>query len=606
MERTQAHSAPYGQACQTCFKAKCRCIPRPDGPGCERCHRLHRQCCPSDSTRKRSTHRSHNGGPRIAQLESKIDGLVSLLQSVAGSTDAPAALRAALNHEVGGSPRSPSSAQVSVGNTAPGSGPSADASASNKEPLEEGLEAHLHLFRSRMLPCLPFIHLSPDVTAQQLRKDRPFLLHSIAAVTVPSTRQKLARGIEFKRLVTEAAMIENKSSIDLLLAVLVFAAWGYDQFLNRSCTVSRLMMLALSLVYDQRLNKPQPGDMHMVSALAPEFECSVEEEASGRHCLEQKRAVLGCFVLSTIIESYFAQMDTMRWTPWMEECLCTITANQECHSDEVLAFQVRMQRIAQRTMHVREQQQQQQHQHQNGQTSSVGAPIPAFLYLKALQGELQELKASMSPRLQQNQVILTHVSYVELCIHETAHPSSLSTSLLTTPAASYGGSMPGFERVECLWSSLQAAKAFTDVFTSLPPDTCIGLPFLSWAQYAACIVILYRLSTLEDPGWDCRAVRQTVDLLAVLSAMADRLELTSREAGEGAADDIFAQISGMTHMFRMWASVRLAPEEPSALVETGAAAGSGEWLADQEHLMPDFGNDRWLEELFTGASTMYR
>lgn len=31
-----AGSGNYGQACMQCFKAKCRCIPRPDGGACER------------------------------------------------------------------------------------------------------------------------------------------------------------------------------------------------------------------------------------------------------------------------------------------------------------------------------------------------------------------------------------------------------------------------------------------------------------------------------------------------------------------------------------------------------------------------------------------
>lgn len=34
--RTAGRSAQYGQACLACFKTKCRCVPRPDGDGCER------------------------------------------------------------------------------------------------------------------------------------------------------------------------------------------------------------------------------------------------------------------------------------------------------------------------------------------------------------------------------------------------------------------------------------------------------------------------------------------------------------------------------------------------------------------------------------------
>lgn len=36
MVRTAGRSAPYGQACLSCFKMKCKCIPRLEGNGCER------------------------------------------------------------------------------------------------------------------------------------------------------------------------------------------------------------------------------------------------------------------------------------------------------------------------------------------------------------------------------------------------------------------------------------------------------------------------------------------------------------------------------------------------------------------------------------------
>jgi len=86
----------------------------------------------------------------------------------------------------------------------------------------------------------------------------------------------------------------------------------------------------------------------------------------------------------------------MRWTPRMEECLRVVGANKECPTDEAFAFQVRLQLLAQRAVQVREQQEV-DHAH----AATAAAPLPAFLYLKALQGQLQELRGSLSPGLQQ-------------------------------------------------------------------------------------------------------------------------------------------------------------------------------------------------------------
>lgn len=123
----QRTSAPYGHACANCAKAKCKCVSRgggggPPGPGtkCERCYRLGRECTPSATVRKRGSTRrsgvngrglllgsvssgssggggggvnSHSGGDtaRTAQLEEKLDDLVSLLRSQQASTSTIAA-----------------------------------------------------------------------------------------------------------------------------------------------------------------------------------------------------------------------------------------------------------------------------------------------------------------------------------------------------------------------------------------------------------------------------------------------------------------------------------------------------------------------------------
>jgi hypothetical protein len=49
-------------------------------------------------------------------------------------------------------------------------------------------------------------------------------------------------------------------------------------------------------------------------------------------------------------------MDTMRWTPQMEEALRAVGASKECPTDEVFAFQAPLQQLAQRAAQVREQQ----------------------------------------------------------------------------------------------------------------------------------------------------------------------------------------------------------------------------------------------------------
>lgn len=78
----------------------------------------------------------------------------------------------------------------------------------------------------------------------------------------------------------------------------------------------------------------------------------------------------------------------------MEECLRAVSANTQCPGDEALAFQVRLQLLAQKAAQIREQ--------EEIESAHPGAaPLPAFLYLKTLRGQLQELRETFPQGLQQ-------------------------------------------------------------------------------------------------------------------------------------------------------------------------------------------------------------
>jgi hypothetical protein len=161
-------------------------------------------------------------------------------------------------------------------------------------------EACLATFRDKMLPSFSFTYISPDVTSQQLHADRPFLMRAIMAVASPCKQQKVAYGKELKDILAQVVLIQNQSSLDLLQGLLVFTAWSYDQIINPSGTLSRLMLLAISLACDLRLDKQLPSDEHMMKPMVDdEFEL---EQSRPKNWLivEEQRAVLACYVLSSM------------------------------------------------------------------------------------------------------------------------------------------------------------------------------------------------------------------------------------------------------------------------------------------------------------------
>lgn len=165
----------------------------------------------------------------------------------------------------------------------------------------EEAEAHIAVFRDKMLRFFAILHLPPEINAQQLQQERPLLFRAILTVTASSTQQRLLRGHELKQLIAQAAVVETQATIDLLLSVLTYVAWGYDQFFNKVASSSRLTQLAISLVGALNLHKSlpreansMPGEVHGVAMP------HMKNTETHQLLLEQARAVLGCFILSSM------------------------------------------------------------------------------------------------------------------------------------------------------------------------------------------------------------------------------------------------------------------------------------------------------------------
>ncbi len=80
----------------------------------------------------------------------------------------------------------------------------------------------------------------------------------------------------------------------------------------------------------------------------------------------------------------------------MEEGLRLIGMYKECPTDKGFTFQVRLQLLAQRAAHIREQRE----ADRANATAASTTSLPAILYLKALQGQVQEMRDSLTPEIQ--------------------------------------------------------------------------------------------------------------------------------------------------------------------------------------------------------------
>lgn len=242
---SQSRSAGYGRSCSNCFRAKSRCALLADGGSCERCRRLDKDCQPMPtgrgSTAKRTAH------SRVTQLEDRLDDLISWLES-SQERQQRRQQQAHSNHDLHSPiPESVPSSSVILESTAaidcltnvvgterqplcvadqqgtllslPGIG-----ARPTLELSENEADTLLAIFQT-WLPGFPFMSLPPQVTAESLQAQRPFLWLCITSLTVKSNshRQQLCTMVRAE--IAERIIINDEGSMDLALGLIAYLGW---------------------------------------------------------------------------------------------------------------------------------------------------------------------------------------------------------------------------------------------------------------------------------------------------------------------------------------------------------------------------------------------
>jgi hypothetical protein len=223
---------------------------------------------PSVTIRKRNGKRAHVS--RAAQLEAKLEDLVTLLRHQAAPTDKVPPLgdtagnvgtgtpalssRSTMSESEESTPHSASHAVLppqqpdygsekdlqslpprgpllGVGFQPPAPGPLA----TPKEPPSmpsciyqpnpfEAVE-DLRTFRKYMLIFLPLVHLPATMTSEALKESYPFLWFSIMTVTCKHVDRRLAMNEAATKFLAQKMVVDHEKSLDLLLGLIVIMGW---------------------------------------------------------------------------------------------------------------------------------------------------------------------------------------------------------------------------------------------------------------------------------------------------------------------------------------------------------------------------------------------
>ncbi|KAK0707662.1 hypothetical protein B0H67DRAFT_685933 [Lasiosphaeris hirsuta] len=439
-----------------------------------------------------------------------------------------------------------------------------------------GLEAeeNLETFRDRMLIYMPFIKLPRTMTAETLRTLYPFLWFNIMLVTCKKINHQMVMSDSAKRFIAQKMVVDHEKSIDLLFGILTLLTWSQYYKKDKSY-LSVMTCLAQSLVFDLGLDKG-PSDISPYLC----FKC--DAPTPKEKTLEERRAVLACFLITSQVSYSMKRMDALNWTPFMDECLQVLSQQSEWDGDDLLLNLVKIQLIVTQLTRATSQ--------------SLGDPPPA-MFLSALLSQLRGIKDKLPHRLQANDTLLMHFFYAESAIHEHAR----------VPPKNPKPSATDLQRYEAFEASYQASNNWLEAHLTFPPHSYTNMTFAYWCHMGHCVISIYRLLFhVDDPAWDRAAARERIDLFGLLDRLMrgfdEITEIRRLDAGPGIDESMFAKSSKMIKVMKSgWLEER-AVEGAAQEVPGGACRVVGDGgVEGVDYPMPTLGfeaNDGWMAEFF--------
>ncbi|KAL4880587.1 hypothetical protein BJY04DRAFT_191050 [Aspergillus karnatakaensis] len=471
-----------------------------------RCRRLNRDCRPAPRTRKMNPVRS-SAAAKTAQLERRLDELTSLLQATAQPSSIPADPPLSDSGFSSTSHASPQSQTHPQPQPTLANVPQAEARLPDVFNLRTEDYEVLDSFRLNRLPSLPFMYIPPNTNPETIKSQYPFLWHCMVTLYCKDTPRRYALHTELKSKAAQALLVNCERSLDLLLGVLTYLTWVGFECQPRKASLGPYMQMLAGLVMDIGLNRPPPVSPDMPGLqfmkIGPGPAC--KPWVSLVRTMDERRAVVSCFLVSSALSHTLGRSDSLRWTPYMSECLDILAQANEVPGDALLVNLVRTQLVVDKIIT-------DLGSDCDGIKDRDSAKAPISFYIKGLQAQIDNIRTSIPPELAQNKTLTLHLHHAETAIYELA---------MTKPSTSTDDF--SLTRLDQLATCLSAVQARFSILFTLPDTAFAYFPSTMLFPTAHSLIALLRLSTFEYPGWDLAAVRQTLDILATTQRVADKM-----------------------------------------------------------------------------------
>lgn len=210
--------------------------------------------------------------------------------------------------------------------------------------------------------------------------------------------------------------------------------------------------------------------------------------------MDEKRALLGCFCMSSKAALTFNRMEPMRYSQHIDEFCKDLKLASECENDILLVELVQVHRIFGKYLHI-----------ESGSISSSQA------YRTMLQDEMERYRHTVPSSVKGHLLIECEL---------------LSNSLYFLEPSYSPDSTDHIDRLNALLACVDIGNQAIDLITNVSIQTWPNLTFFTTMSLIQILVTYCRLSLFRAAGWDNRYAQRTVNVCGTLERLQHKYEQT--------------------------------------------------------------------------------
>ncbi|KAK4177060.1 hypothetical protein QBC36DRAFT_140065 [Triangularia setosa] len=424
--------------------------------------------------------------------------------------------------------------EAMMASASPPSHPSPMTSSNASESIwPEGQEAEdlLQEYRSHMQHLFPFALVPPNLSALQMREQRPFFWKGVMVEACHHDgRRQMALGDQLLRDISVAAFQQSSQKgqsllgvgLDLLQGAQVLLAWYHYNLVTAKTT--NLLFLIRSFTASLKFE-------HLDAQEQKNAIGGLGGQGRSEETLERMRAFAGTYYLVTVAFTTSHCPDQLMPSPYLIKCCKVLITEKNSPTDELVVHLVRVQRVSQHiSMSLA-----------NWYKKPTKDRRPWNQVVENLRQFLHGERKKVPKHIMENSSMKGHFIVAELLIYEgflktsgSLGGSSVTSSSLpededpnfkTSPSGGLGNDTPSShssnnrtssiippqDRLDTLWKCVRLVKEYMHARTSSDQSDYPRFISMSSFDLTYVFVRMLKLMALSLPGWDVRVVRREFD-----------------------------------------------------------------------------------------------